>query len=83
MTDLTTFLALNSDVFSILMNREETMDFFQAFARWIRVTQKKRRTIILGIHNRAFEKTEDLNLKVYVKNNVEDLDQLISARFEI
>lgn len=47
----------------------------------IRSLQKKRRTIIIGIDNRAEEKSKDFNLKVLSRNNLDDLEGLIDTEF--
>ncbi len=48
----------------------------------IRALQKKVRTIILGVDNRAKEKHKDFNLKVIEREDVESLPELIRSSFE-
>jgi polysaccharide pyruvyl transferase WcaK-like protein len=47
----------------------------------IRALQKKRRVIILGIDNRAEEKSKDFNLKVLNRNNIDNLEDWICSEF--
>lgn len=48
----------------------------------IRALQFKRRSIILGIDNRATEKSKDFNLKVLNRKNIEELNNLINSEFK-
>lgn len=48
----------------------------------IRALQKKVRTIILGVDNRAKEKHKDFNLTVIAREDVEKLPELINSSFE-
>jgi len=45
----------------------------------IRAMQKKRRTIILGIDNRAFEKAKDFNISVCPRDDLQKLESLIKS----
>lgn len=47
----------------------------------IRALQKIRRTIIIGIDNRAIEKQKDFNLNVVLRSNVEKLESIINSEF--
>lgn len=47
----------------------------------IRALQKKKRTIIIGIDNRALEKKKDFNLTVLNRENILDIEELISQDF--
>lgn len=47
----------------------------------IRALQKKRRTIILGIDNRAEEKKKDFNLKVLSRSDIRQLEDLLISEF--
>lgn len=47
----------------------------------IRALQKKKRTIIIAIDNRANEKQKDFNLKCISRNDVEDLGEVIKSNF--
>lgn len=48
----------------------------------IRALQNKRRTIILGIDNRALEKSKDFNLVVLKRENIAELSKLLNSKFE-
>ena len=45
----------------------------------IRALQKQRRTVIIGVDNRAEEKKKDFNLPVISRNNIEKLDNIINS----
>ena len=45
----------------------------------IRALQKQRRTVIIGVDNRAEEKKKELNLPVISRNNIEKLDNIINS----
>ena len=47
----------------------------------IRAIQKKCRSIIIGIDNRAIEKRDDFNLMVIERGNTEKLSEIIAAPF--
>ena len=47
----------------------------------IRALQKKKRTIIIAIDNRAIEKQKDFNLKCISRNDIENLPELINSSF--
>jgi len=47
----------------------------------VRALQKKRRTIIIAIDNRAIEKQKDFNLKCISRNEIEILPDLIKSSF--
>lgn len=48
----------------------------------IRALQHKRRTLIIGIDNRATEKKKDFNLNVIDRKNIDQLDEIINRRNE-
>ena len=48
----------------------------------IRALQNKRRTIIIGIDNRANEKQKDFNINVLNRDKIEDLASLIKSNFD-
>lgn len=48
----------------------------------VRAMQFKRRTIILGIDNRAFEKAKDFNIKVCPRQELDQLKDLINSTFK-
>ncbi len=47
----------------------------------IKALQMKKRSIIIGIDNRAKEKHRDFNIKVLDRKNIDDLDSLINSSF--
>jgi len=47
----------------------------------IRALQKKKRTIIIAIDNRAIEKQKDFNLNCVHRNEIERLDSIINSTF--
>ena len=48
----------------------------------VRAIQNKRRSIILGIDNRAEEKKKDLNLNVLSRSKISELENMINSDFE-
>lgn len=48
----------------------------------IRALQKKVRTIIISIDNRAREKSKSFNLPIIERDNIDSLEELINAKFE-
>ncbi|MEZ4859225.1 MAG: polysaccharide pyruvyl transferase family protein [Flavobacteriaceae bacterium] len=48
----------------------------------IRALQQKRRTIIIGIDNRALEKKKDFNIPVLERQNINDLERLLASNFK-
>ena len=49
----------------------------------IRALQKKVRTIIVGIDNRAIEKSKDINLKIILRDDIEDkLELMLKEEFK-
>lgn len=47
----------------------------------IRALQYKRRTIIIGIDNRAFEKKKDFNIVVVNRKEIESIEEIINSTF--
>jgi len=47
----------------------------------IRALQKFKRTIIIGIDNRAIEKQKDFNIKCLPKDKIDELPNIINSRF--
>jgi polysaccharide pyruvyl transferase WcaK-like protein len=47
----------------------------------IRALQKKKRTTIIGIDNRALEKQKDFNLHVIKRSEIEKLEQMLNSEF--
>lgn len=67
----------------VLMNSEGIDYIGTRLHAGIRALQKKVRTIIIAIDNRATEKSKDINLKIIQRNNIEEkLDSLINEEFE-
>lgn len=48
----------------------------------IRALQKKRRSIIIGVDNRAMEKHKDFNLNVLERNKLDELEILINSKYK-
>lgn len=48
----------------------------------VRAMQKKRRSIIIGVDNRAIEKKKDFNLNVIERINLKNLDDYINSEFK-
>ena len=48
----------------------------------IRALQKSRRSIIVGIDNRAEEKSKDFNLKVIKRRDIDELELLLNSAFQ-
>lgn len=48
----------------------------------IRAMQKKRRTLILGIDNRALEKKKDFNINVLNRENIDKLEEIINGEID-
>lgn len=72
----------NLGAFDRLLESEESIDFVGTrLHAGVRALQKKRRTIVLGIDNRAYEKSKDFNLQVCPRGNVNELRTLISSNF--
>ncbi len=49
----------------------------------IKALQMKKRTIIIGVDNRAIEKKRDFNIPCVERNNMEDLEEVIHKPLEI
>jgi polysaccharide pyruvyl transferase WcaK-like protein len=65
-----------------LLENESSLDFVGTrLHAGVRALQKKRRTIILGIDNRAFEKAKDFNIKVCARDQLDSLKALIHSDF--
>lgn len=73
-----TLLALDS-----LLNSNISLDYIGTrLHAGIRALQSKRRSIIIGIDNRAQEKSKDFGLKVLKREEIEKLDYLINSNFK-
>ena len=65
-----------------LLKSEASLDFVGTrLHAGVRALQKKRRTIILGIDNRAFEKAKDFNIVVCARDQLGQLRSLINSEF--
>lgn len=64
--------------YDLLLDSEEELDYIGTRLHGgIRALQKKRRTIIIGIDNRAKEKQKDFNLPVLDRTEIHKLEELI------
>lgn len=67
----------------LLANKDISLDFVGTRLHGgIRALQFKRRTIIIGIDNRAIEKSKDFNLTVVNRGDSHNLEKLIKNSFE-
>lgn len=67
----------------LIRNNENSLDYVGTRLHGgIRALQRKRRTIIIGIDNRATEKSKDFNLMVIPRSNMFDLENTIRSSFE-
>ncbi|CAN5194791.1 N/A [soil metagenome] len=70
--------------FDELLNNTEGLDYIGTRLHGgIRALQRKRRTIIISIDNRAKEMGKNYNLPVIEREQVSDLDDLINSKMEI
>lgn len=68
--------------FNELLQSSESIDFVGTrLHAGVRALQNKRRTIILGIDNRAFEKAKDFNITVCARDDLSKLNSLINSDF--
>lgn len=66
-----------------ILDSEESLDYIGTrLHAGIRALQKKRRSLIIGIDNRAKEKEKDFNLNVLDRNNLNRLESLIHSDIE-
>lgn len=71
------------EAYNAILENEESIDFVGTrLHAGVRALQNKRRTIILGIDNRAFEKAKDFNVTVCPRDDLTKLKQLIKSNFE-
>jgi len=71
------------EFYNAILANEESIDFVGTrLHAGVRALQNKRRTIILGIDNRAFEKAKDFNITVCPRDDLTRLKQLIDSDFE-
>jgi len=70
------------DAYNSILENEESLDFVGTrLHAGVRALQYKRRTIILGIDNRAFEKAKDFNITVCPRDDLDRLKRLICSSF--
>lgn len=74
-------LSCNLSVFNDLLENEDVDFVGTRLHAGIRALQKKKRTIIIAIDNRAIEKALDFNIKVIKRENIQDLKSLILSDF--
>jgi polysaccharide pyruvyl transferase WcaK-like protein len=75
-------LSPNLESFNSLLSSSESIDYVGTrLHAGIRAMQFKRRSIIIGIDNRAIEKSKDFNLKICLRNELNDLNKLINSDF--
>jgi len=64
--------------YNSLLETDESLDFVGTrLHAGVRALQKKRRSIIIGIDNRAFEKEKDFNINVCPRDQIDKLKSLI------
>lgn len=79
---IATILPPKLEAYNSILESEEAIDFVGTrLHAGIRAMQKQRRTIILGIDNRAFEKAKDLNITVCPRDDLEKLGCLVKSSF--
>ena len=77
-----TILPPKLEAYNKLLGDEESIDFVGTrLHAGVRAMQKKRRTIILGIDNRAFEKAKDFNITVCPRDDLQKIESLINSNF--
>lgn len=70
------------EAYNAIIEKEESIDFVGTrLHAGVRALQNKRRAIILGIDNRAFEKAKDFNITVCPRDDLAKLKQLIDSSF--
>lgn len=70
------------EAYNLILRNEESIDFIGTrLHAGVRAMQNRRRTIILGIDNRAFEKAKDFNIIVCPRDDLEGLKNLIYSDF--
>ncbi|MBD3727907.1 MAG: polysaccharide pyruvyl transferase family protein, partial [Moraxella osloensis] len=68
------------EAYNTLLLHEESIDFVGTrLHAGVRALQNKKRTIILGIDNRAFEKVKDFNITVCPRDDLAKLELLIKS----
>lgn len=83
LSDSVEIISPTLEAFDNLLNSEMDLDYVGTrLHAGIRAMQKKRRSIIIGVDNRAIEKEKDFNIKVINRNNIELLNRTINEEFE-
>jgi polysaccharide pyruvyl transferase WcaK-like protein len=78
--NMATVLPPKLEAYNAILEDEESIDFVGTrLHAGVRAMQKKRRTIILGIDNRAFEKAKDFNITVCPRDDIEKIELLINS----
>ncbi|MBN2331736.1 MAG: polysaccharide pyruvyl transferase family protein [Deltaproteobacteria bacterium] len=78
-----TIIPSHLQAFDSLLEHSHSLDYVGTrLHAGIRALQKSRRTIIVGIDNRALEKQRDFNLKVCHRNNAVALTEAIEGSFQ-
>jgi polysaccharide pyruvyl transferase WcaK-like protein len=78
-----TILGGNLNAYNTLLeSKKSSLDYVGTrLHAGIRALQKQRRTIIIGIDNRSYEKSRDFNLKVFPREKIDELDKIIDVNF--
>ncbi|WP_407269620.1 polysaccharide pyruvyl transferase family protein [Radiobacillus sp. PE A8.2] len=76
------FVSPTLDALDSILSKNEEIDYVGTrLHAGIRALQHKRRTIIIGIDNRALEKSKDFNLTVVDRKDIADLEGKINSEF--
>ena len=77
-----TVLPPKLEAYNQLLKTAESLDFVGTrLHAGVRALQNKRRSIILGIDNRAYEKAKDFNITVCPRDDLKKLELLIHSKF--
>ncbi|KIO68281.1 hypothetical protein B4064_1771 [Caldibacillus thermoamylovorans] len=80
LTDSISFVGPNLNSYDELLESSEDLDYIGTrLHAGIRAMQKKRRSIIIGIDNRAIEKHKDFNINMIKREDISNLDQYINS----
>ena len=75
-------LAPNMNSYNNLLNDQNSLDYVGTrLHAGIRALQKKKRAIVLGVDNRAFEKSRDFNLRVCKRSETEEIRSAVERDF--
>lgn len=75
-------LAPTLNAFDSLLSRSESIDYVGTrLHAGIRALQHKRRSIIIGVDNRAAEMAKDINLPFLARRYIDRLDEMIARRW--